>query len=203
MKRKATEDAGPQRPKRVVNQSLAEKARLQRLRDAACRRSASAPVRLAIAKARAARQASTDARQVQAKQIKAAKQAAKFNRKVAKAAAAAAKQAAKFDKKVATAAAAVDRELTRAARQSAAAILKAAKAIARQQKRRSKHPMLNIARQGVHFQAHHVSGLNIYKDHRHQLDRMKEECPYCKALTWLGERVSACVNSCLPQCCMQ
>ena len=185
MKRKATEDAGPQRPKRVVNQSLAEKARLQRLRDAACRRSASAPVRLAVAEARAARQASTEARQVQAKQIKAAKQAAKF------------------DQKVATAAAAVDKGLTRAARQSAAAITKAAKAIARQQKRRSKHPLLNIARQGVHFQAHHVSGLNINKDPRHQLDRMKEDCPYCKALTWLGERVSACVNSCLPQCCMQ
>ena len=129
MKRKATEDAGLQRPKGVVNQSLGEKARLQRLRVAACRRSASAPVRLAVAEARAARQASTEFRQVQAKQIKAAKQAAKFNRKVAKAAAAAAKQAAEFDQKVATAAAAVDRELTRAARQSAAAITKAAKAL--------------------------------------------------------------------------
>ena len=169
MKRKAIEDAGSQRPKRVVK-SLAEKARLQRLRDTACRRAASAPVRLAVAEAGAGRHASEEARQVQAKQVKAAKQAAKF------------------DRKVATAAAAVDRELSCAARQPAAAITKAAKV---------------IARQGVHFQAHHVSGLDINKDHRHQLDRMKEECPYCKALTWLGERVSACVNSCLPQCWMQ
>ena len=184
MKRKAIEDAGSQRPKRVVK-SLAEKARLQRLRDTACRRVASAPVRLADAEAGAGRHASEEARQVQAKQVKAAKQAAKF------------------DREVATAAAAVDRELSCAARQPAAAITKAAKVIARQQKRRSKHPLLNIARQGVHFQAHHVSGLDINKDHRHQLDRMKEECPYCKALTWLGERVNACVNSCLPQCWMQ
>ena len=183
MKRKAIEDAGPQWPKRVVK-SLAEKARLQRLREAACKRAASAPVNLAVAEARAARQSSKEARQVQAKRIKAAKQAAKLDRKVAKAAAA------------------VDRELTRAARQSAAAITKAAKAIARQQKRRSKHPLLNIARQGVHFQAHCVSGIEINKDHRHQLDRMKEECPYCKALMWLGERVSVRVNSCVPQCWM-
>ena len=172
MKRKAIEDARSQRHKRVV-ESLAEKARLQRLRKAACKRAASAPVRLAVAEARAARQGSKEARQVQAKRIKAAKQAVKFDRKVATAAAAAAKQAVKFDRKVATAAAAVDRELTRAARQSAAAITKAAKAIARQQKPRSKHPLHNIARQGVHFQAHCVSGIEISKDHRHQLDRMK------------------------------
>ena len=87
MKRKAIEDAGSQRPKRVVK-SLAEKARLQRLRDTACRRAASAPVRLAVAEARAGRHASEEARQVQAKQVKAAKQAAKFDRKVATAAAA-------------------------------------------------------------------------------------------------------------------
>ena len=127
---------------------------MQRLRDTACRRAASAPVRLAVAEARAARQASVEARQVQAKQIKPAKQAARF------------------DRKFATAAAAVDRQLTRAARQSGAAITKIAKAIAIQQKWRSKHPLLNIARQGVHFQAHHVSGLDSNKDHRHQLDRM-------------------------------
>ena len=90
MKRKAIEDAGPQRPKRVVK-SFAEKARLQRLRQAACDRAASAPVRLAVAEVRGARQASLQARQVQAKRIKAAKQAAKFDRQVAKAAAAAAK----------------------------------------------------------------------------------------------------------------
>ena len=59
MKRKAIEDAGPQRPKRVV-ESLAEKAQLQGLRDTACRRAASAPVRLAVAEARAARQASKE-----------------------------------------------------------------------------------------------------------------------------------------------
>ena len=196
MKRTATEDATPQRSKRVVK-SLAEKARLQRLRQAACDRAASAPGRLAVVEARAARHASTQARQVQAKQVKAAKQAAKFDRKGATAAAAAAKQAARFDRKFATAAA-VDRQLTRAARQSGAVNTKAAKA--RQQKRRSKHPLLNTARQGVHFQAHHVSGLDINKGHRHQLDRMKEECPYCKALMWLGEKVSARVNSCVRKC---
>ncbi|DBA87899.1 TPA: hypothetical protein ACH3X1_004888 [Trebouxia sp. C0004] len=183
MKRKATEDVAPQRPKRVVR-SLAEKAQLQRTREAAYRRAASVPVRLAVAEARAGRQAS----QVQAKHIEVAKQAAKLHRESAKVVDRACKQAVAQQRRAAVQA---DRELTRAAKQFAAAITKAAKAIPRQQKRRIKHPMLNIARQGVHFQAHHVRGPNTNKDHMHQLDRMKEVCPYCKALMWLGERVSA------------
>ncbi|DBB01118.1 TPA: hypothetical protein ACH3X1_001009 [Trebouxia sp. C0004] len=182
MKRKTTEDVAPQRPKRVVR-SLAEKAQLQRTREAACKRAASVPVTLAVAEARAGRQASKEARQVQAKPTKVAKQAAKLHRESAKVVDHACKQA---DAQQRRAAAQADRELTRAAKQSAAAITKAAKAIARQQKRHSKHPMLDIARQGVHFQAHHVRGPNINKDHRHQLDRMKEVCPYCKALMWFG-----------------
>ena len=71
VKRKAIEDAAPQRPKRIVK-SLAETAQLHRNSKAACKRAASAPVRLVIAEARVVRQASKEAKQVQAKPLMAA-----------------------------------------------------------------------------------------------------------------------------------